>query len=180
MKDAKGGQLMLARLGDVHRNADKFQLFRTAQDVSRIQRELIRFKDSEEDESPERARRLITRIERAQTRAETEHEDVALSNNSAWRSRRGLIAACGLFAAQLTNLVILLVKPETLTEMPDILRDHVNTLAGWVILALASFPIRDFIFVYRFNRIKEDCEKVLTDLKKELLVYLGSLKKETP
>jgi hypothetical protein len=171
------GRIALTRLGELHTSADRFQLFRSAQDIARIQREFMRFKDSEGRQKDSRARSLVARIERAESKVAQEHDDVGTANSSAWRSRRGLVSSCVLFAAQLANLAALALKPETFGFLPDALREHANASLAAAILALALFPIRDFVFVYRFNKVKEDSENVLGGLKNEVLAYLGTLKK---
>jgi hypothetical protein len=170
MKDGNG-RLMLARLGDARLSAERFQLFRTAERLSDIQRELIRFKDAQDGP---KAHALIRGIEEAKEGFATEYEEVGVSNRAGWRSRRGLISVCALFAAQAANLGILLFSPETFGSLPDAVRTVANRYIAAALVALAAFPVRDFAFSYRFGKVKDDVESVLGDIKKEALAYLGS------
>lgn len=167
------GHEALARLGEAHKAADRSQLFHTGEQLSRIQRDFMRYKDLGECR-PEAARRLVRKIERAEETLASEHEDVGTANRYEWRSRRGLIAVCALFGAQLVNLATQLLMPEAAAGVPDSLRGYTHRALAAALLALAALPIRDFVFAHRFSKAKELGEGALAGTKKELLESLGT------
>ncbi len=167
----------LAKLDEAHKAADRAQLFRSAERLSHLQREFIRFKDLG-DGRPEMARRLVRKIERAEEVLHEEHEDVDAASRSSWRARRGLISVCALFGAQLVNLATQLLMPDAFGTVPDFLKGYVHQSIAVALTALAAFPIRDFLIAYRFAKAKEMADGALGGLKKELLASLGSLKME--
>ncbi len=163
----------LASLEQAHREADRAQLFRTAEQLSRIKSEFIRFKDLGEGR-PQTARRLVGRIERADACLEEEHEDVGIANRYEQRSRRGLITVCALFGLQLANMASQILEPEAFGWVPDFLKGSVHQTLALVITALAAFPVRDFVFAYRFGKAKELASSALAGVKKEVLSGIGS------
>lgn len=165
----------IAKLGEAHRAADRSHLFRTGDHLARIQRDYIRFKDLGE-EKPGMARRLVGRIEHAEETLAEEHGDVGSADRAEWRARRGLIAVCALFAAQAVNLAMQILKPDEFGFVPDSLRGYTHRALAAALLALAAFPVKDFIFSYRFGKAKEMAEGALGEVKKELLASIGSEK----
>ncbi len=169
------GHATLARIGEAHLAADRSQLFRTGDQLSHIRHDFMRFKDLGEGR-PEMARRLVRKIERAEETLAEEHGDVGTANRYEWRGRRGLIAVCALFGAQLVNLATQLFIPDATAGLPDFMSGYTHRALAAALLALAAFPIRDFVFAYRFNKAKELGEGALAEAKKELLASLGSEK----
>ncbi len=167
------GRATLARIGEAHLAADRSQLFRTGDELSHIRHDFMRFKDLGEGR-PEMARRLVRKIERAEETLAEEHGDVGTANRYEWRARRGLIGVCALFGVQLANLATQLLIPDATAGMPEFLGGYAHRALAAALLALAAFPVRDFIFAYRFGKAKELGEGALAEAKKELLSSLGS------
>jgi len=158
--------LRLMKVSDAARSANSFGLFRTGNGLERIQRELAHFPTLPDKIRPQRAERIIEHVEKAEARLEDEHSDVGLAHNVKGRSRRGLVASCVLFAAQVATAFVTVLKP---WFTPDILEKyHPTSIAGLAILALAAFPIRDFLFVYRFEKVKEKTGTVLEEIKADM------------
>lgn len=158
------GRLM--KVSEAARDANSFGLFLTGNRLEGLQHEMTRFQAAPERLKAGRAERVIKRAERAEEKLEDEHTDVGLAHNVKWRARRGLITACALFAAQLATAAVTVLKP---WFTPDFLEKyHPTTIVGAVILALAAFPVRDFIFVHRFERLKERVGAVLEDVKADM------------
>jgi hypothetical protein len=158
----------LMKVSDAARSANSFGLFRTGNGLERIQRELARFQAIPEKLRAGKAERIIAHVEKTEARLEDEHSDVGLAHNVKWRSRRGLIASCALFAAQVATAFVTVLKP---WFTPDFLEKyHPTSIAGLAILALAAFPIRDFLFVYRFEKLKERTGAVLEEIKADMRV----------
>lgn len=156
----------LMKVSDAARSANSFGLFQTGNSLERMQRELAHFPTLPDRARARKAERIIEHAEKAEERLEDEHSDVGLAQHVKGRSRRGLIVACGLFAAQLMTAAVAAFKPWLTPEILE--KYHPTTLAGAVIFALAVFPARDFLFAYRFEKLKEKIGVVLEEIKADM------------
>jgi len=156
----------LMRVSDAVRSANTFGLFRTGNGLERIQRELAHFPTLPEGVRANKAERIIEHVEKAEARLMDEHSDVGIAHNVKGRARRGLIMSCALLAAQLATAAIAAFKPWLTPEILE--KYHPTTLAGIAILALAAFPIRDFLYAYRFEKTKERICRVLQEVKNDM------------
>ena len=156
----------LMRVSDAVQSAKKFYLFRTGNCLERIQRELAHFPTLPEGVRATKAERILERVEKTEARLTDEHSDVGIAHNVKGRARRGVVVSCMLLAAQLATAAVAAFKP---WFTPDFLeRYHPTTLAGIAILALAAFPIRDFLYAYRFEKTKERIGLVLQEVKNDM------------
>jgi predicted transcriptional regulator len=156
----------LMKVSDAVRSANSFGLFRTGNGLERIQRELAHFPTIPEGVRAQKAGRIIEHVEKIEARLEDEHSDVSLAQNVKGRSRRGLVVSCALLAAQIATAVVTVLKPWFTPEIIE--KYHPTTIAGLAILALAAFPIRDFLFAYRFEKLKERIGGVLQEVKHDM------------
>jgi hypothetical protein len=156
----------LMRVSEAVQGANTFGLFRTGNSLERLQRELSHFPTLPEGMRAKRAQRIIGHAEKAESRLEDEHADVSLAQHVKGRSRRGLIVACVLFAAQVATAFVTVFKPWLTPEIID--KYHPTTIAGMAIFALAIIPARDFLFVYRFEKLKEKIGTVLEEIKADM------------
>jgi hypothetical protein len=153
----------LMRVGELARSANSFGLFRTGNRLEGIQRQLAHFPALREERKAHKAQAIIRNAERAEAVLEDEHEDVALANRRQMRGRRGLIVSCALFAAMAADLAVLLTKP---FFTPDFVEKYQPTsIAAAALLALAAFPVRDFVFVFRYDALKENVLSGLEGVK---------------
>jgi len=152
------------RIGALSRKANSFGLFRTSDSLLRIQRELVHMGSSPGQEKG--SRRLLREIGKAEVLLGEEHDDVALASGADRRARRGLIGAGALLALGLANLLTMVFPPELLRTVTDRQESMAHIIAGCALLALGAVPARDFLFVHRFDKLKEEISDALMRARK--------------
>ena len=162
----------LTRLMELKESANRSGLFKTADSLAAIHKELIHFKSV----GPEGIGSVLKRVEAVAEDLDEEHSDVALARGMDGKARRGLVASIGIIAVQIFNFATMLLPTEFLRMVASMTADNAKLahyVAAGAIFALGLVPLRDFLAVMRFDKAKEDVESTLSDLSKDLTAMLG-------